>query len=119
MIGTTLDSCGTIHDRLRYLWEIQGLYCHGLLMISIILKEEIFFAIIGLIFITEACSSLMQRYYFKYSRRKTGEGQRLFKKAPLHHQYEMLGISEEKIVVRFWIIAVLLVAIGLGTLKLR
>jgi len=121
MIGTTL---GFLWYNTRpaqiFMGDTGSLPLGGLLaLISIILKEEIFFAIIGLIFITEACSSLMQRYYFKYSRRKTGEGQRLFKKAPLHHHYEMLGISEEKIVVRFWIIAVLLVAIGLGTLKLR
>nr|HPM03737.1 phospho-N-acetylmuramoyl-pentapeptide-transferase [Candidatus Cloacimonadota bacterium] len=92
----------------------------GLLaLISIILREELFFAMIGSIFIAETLSSMIQRYYFKYSRMRTGTGVRFFKKAPLHHHFEMSGVPEEKIVVRFWIIAILLVAIGLGTLKLR
>ena len=67
----------------------------------------------------EAGSSMLQRYYFKYTRIKFGEGKRLFKKAPIHHHFEMMNIAEEKIVLRFWIVAMLLVAIGLGTLKLR
>ncbi|MCK9328680.1 MAG: phospho-N-acetylmuramoyl-pentapeptide-transferase, partial [Candidatus Cloacimonetes bacterium] len=60
-----------------------------------------------------------QRYFFKLTRIKYGKGKRLFKRAPLHHHFEMKGMSEEKIVVRFWIIGILLVAVGLATLKLR
>ena len=82
-------------------------------------KEEILFLIVGGIFLAEAMSSLIQRYYFKYTRIKYGKGKRIFKCAPLHHHYEMKGIAEEKIVVRFWIVAALLVAVGLSTLKLR
>ncbi|MCD4652201.1 MAG: phospho-N-acetylmuramoyl-pentapeptide-transferase, partial [Candidatus Cloacimonetes bacterium] len=87
--------------------------------LSILLREEIFLAIVGGIFIVEALSSIMQTYYFKYSRMRTGTGKRLFRCAPIHHHFELKGLSEEKIVGRFWIIAMLLAAVGLATIKLR
>ncbi len=87
--------------------------------LAILLKEEIFFLIIGGIFVVEALSSMMQTYYFKYTRHRTGTGKRIFRCAPLHHHFELKGMSEEKIVVRFWIVATLLAAIGLATIKLR
>jgi len=90
-----------------------------LAVLAVLLREEIFFAIVGGIFVFEALSTIIQRYYFKYTRKKTGEGKRAFLCAPIHHHYELKGISEEKIVIRFWIIAALLVAVGLATLKLR
>lgn len=121
IIGTTL---GFLWFNTRpaqiFMGDTGSLTLGGLLaLISIILREELFFAMIGSIFIAETLSSMIQRYYFKYSRMRTGTGVRFFKKAPLHHHFEMSGVPEEKIVVRFWIIAILLVAIGLGTLKLR
>jgi len=121
MIGTTIGFLWfNAKPAQIFMGDTGSLALGGLLaLISIILKEELFFAIIGLIFIAEAGSSMLQRYYFKYTRIKFGEGKRLFKKAPLHHHFEMMKIAEEKIVLRFWIIAMLLVAIGLGTLKLR
>ena len=90
-----------------------------LAVLAVLLREEIFFAIIGGIFVIEALSTIFQRYYFKYTRVKTGTGKRVFLCAPIHHHYELKGISEEKIVIRFWIVAALLVGIGLATLKLR
>ena len=90
-----------------------------LAVLAVLLREEIFFAIIGGIFVMEALSTIIQRYYFKYTRVKTGTGKRVFLCAPIHHHYELKGISEEKIVIRFWIVAALLVGIGLATLKLR
>ncbi len=90
-----------------------------LAVLAILLREEIFFAIVGGVFVIEALSTIIQRYYFKYTRIKTGKGKRVFLCAPIHHHFELKGISEEKIVIRFWIIAVLLVAVGLATLKLR
>ncbi len=90
-----------------------------LAVLSILLREEIFLAIVGGIFVFEALSTIIQRYYFKYTRKKTGKGKRVFLCAPIHHHYEMKGISEEKIVIRFWIITTLLIAIGLATIKLR
>lgn len=121
MIGTTLGFLWfNTKPAQVFMGDTGSLTLGGLLaLISIVLREELLFAIIGAIFIAETLSSMIQRYYFKYTRLKTGTGQRFFKKAPLHHHFEMSGVPEEKIVVRFWIIAILLVAIGLGTLKLR
>lgn len=90
-----------------------------LAVISILLREEIFFLIIGGIFVVESLSSLIQIRYFKYTKRKYGQGRWFFKMAPLHHHYQKKGYAESKIVVRFWIIALLLLAIGLSTIKLR
>ena len=103
-----------------FLGDTGSLSLGGILaVISILLREEILFAIVGGIFVMEAMSSIIQRYYFKYTKKKYGEGKRVFRCAPLHHHFELKGMSEEKIVIRFWIITVLLVAIGLATLKLR
>lgn len=121
MIGTTL---GFLWFNTKpaeiFMGDTGSLTMGGLLaVISVFLQEELFFAIIGGIFVVEALSSIIQRYYFKYTRIKFGQGKRFFRRAPLHHHFEMKGMSEDKIVVRFWIVGILLVAIGLGTLKLR
>jgi phospho-N-acetylmuramoyl-pentapeptide-transferase len=103
-----------------FMGDTGALSVGGLLaLISILIKEEIYFIIIGGLFLVEAGSSLLQRYYFKYTRKKMGTGKRLLLCAPLHHHLEFKGWAEEKIVVRFWIITVLLTAFGLITLKLR
>lgn len=103
-----------------FLGDTGSLALGGILaVLAILLREEIFFAIVGGVFVTEAASSLIQRYYFKYSRKKYGTGRRVFRCAPLHHHFELKGYSEETIVIRFWIITMLLVAIGLATIKLR
>lgn len=90
-----------------------------LAMLAVLIKEEIFFAIVGIIFIVEALSTILQTFYFKYTRWRTGKGKRIFRCAPLHHHYEMKGLKEEKIVIRFWIVALLFAAIAFATLKLR
>ncbi|MFA5497985.1 MAG: phospho-N-acetylmuramoyl-pentapeptide-transferase [Candidatus Cloacimonadia bacterium] len=87
--------------------------------LALLLKEEVFFAIISGVFVIEMLSTIIQRYYFKYTRIKTGTGKRVFLCAPLHHHFEKKGIPENKIVVRFWIIAALFAALGLSTIKLR
>jgi len=103
-----------------FMGDTGSLALGGILaVISILLKEEILMGIVGGIFVMEAISSIIQRYYFKYWRVKTGTGKRFFLKAPLHHHFEMKGLKEEKIVARFWIVAILLAAVGLMTLKLR
>jgi phospho-N-acetylmuramoyl-pentapeptide-transferase len=103
-----------------FLGDTGSLSLGGILaVLAILLREEIFFVIVGGIFIIEALSSIIQRYYFKYTRIKFGKGRRVFLCAPIHHHFEMKGISEEKIVVRFWIVGMMLLAIGLATLKLR
>lgn len=103
-----------------FMGDTGALSMGGILaLLAILIKEEIFFVIISAVFLVEAVSSLMQRYYFRHTRIKTGTGKRIFLCAPLHHHFELKGWSEQKIVVRFWIITMLLTAVGLATLKLR
>jgi len=87
--------------------------------IAVIVRQEIVLAIMGGIFVAEALSVMLQVTYFKYTKRKFGEGRRIFKMAPLHHHFEKSGWKETQVVVRFWIITMLLCLVGLSTLKLR
>ncbi|HQR98988.1 MAG: phospho-N-acetylmuramoyl-pentapeptide-transferase [Pseudomonadota bacterium] len=87
--------------------------------IAVIVRQEIVLAIMGGIFVVEAMSVMLQVIYFKYTRRRFGEGRRLFRMAPLHHHFEKSGWKETQVVVRFWIITMLLCLVGLSTLKLR
>nr|WP_295786164.1 phospho-N-acetylmuramoyl-pentapeptide-transferase [Rhodoferax sp.] len=87
--------------------------------IAIIVRQEIVLAIMGGIFVVEALSVMLQVGYFKYTKKKFGEGRRLLKMAPLHHHFEKNGWKETQVVVRFWIITMLLCLVGLSTLKLR
>jgi phospho-N-acetylmuramoyl-pentapeptide-transferase len=87
--------------------------------IAVIVRQEIVLAIMGGIFVVEALSVMLQVTYFKYTKRKFGQGRRLFKMAPLHHHFEKEGWKETQVVVRFWIITMLLCLVGLSTLKLR
>ncbi len=103
-----------------FMGDTGSLTLGGILaVISVLLKEQIFLVIIGFIFVTETLSVIIQQSWFKHTRRKYGQGRRVFLCAPLHHHFELKGIHETKIVTRFYIIAVLLVAIGLSTIKLR
>ncbi|MBK6909777.1 MAG: phospho-N-acetylmuramoyl-pentapeptide-transferase [bacterium] len=86
---------------------------------AVLLKKEFFLVVIGGIFVAEAMSVMLQRGYFKYTKRKFGQGRRIFRMAPLHHHYEQLGLHETKVVVRFWIVQVLLVLISLTMFKVR
>jgi phospho-N-acetylmuramoyl-pentapeptide-transferase len=87
--------------------------------VAVIVRQEIVLAIMGGIFVVEALSVMLQVTYFKYTRRKYGEGRRILKMAPLHHHFEKSGWKETQVVVRFWIITMLLCLVGLSTLKLR
>ena len=87
--------------------------------LSILVKKELLLPLLGGIFFTETVSVLIQRYYFKYTKKKYGEGRRVFLMAPIHHHYEMKGIPEPKIVMRFYIIQVLLAIMTLATFKIR
>jgi phospho-N-acetylmuramoyl-pentapeptide-transferase len=86
---------------------------------SIIIRKELLIPILCGIFLVENLSVMMQVSYFKYSRRKYGEGRRIFKMAPLHHHFQMVGYSEAKIVTRFWIVGIMLAIITIVTLKIR
>jgi phospho-N-acetylmuramoyl-pentapeptide-transferase len=87
--------------------------------IAVIVRQEIVLAIMGGIFVVEAISVMLQVGYFKYTKRRFGQGRRLFQMAPLHHHFEKKGWKETQVVVRFWIITMLLCLVGLSTLKLR
>ncbi|ABG59992.1 phospho-N-acetylmuramoyl-pentapeptide-transferase [Cytophaga hutchinsonii] len=81
-------------------------------------KELLLPALCG-IFLIENLSVIMQVSYFKYTKKKYGEGRRIFKMSPLHHHYQKSGFHESKIVTRFWIVGILLAILSLATLKLR
>lgn len=87
--------------------------------LSILLKKEILLIIIGGVFVIETISVIIQVLYFKYTRSKTGKGEKFFKMAPLHHHYELSGWPENVVVVRFWIIGILLALISLTTFKIQ
>ncbi len=87
--------------------------------IAVIVRQEIVLAVMGGIFVVEALSVMLQVSYFKYTKRKFGQGRRLLQMAPLHHHFEKKGWAETQVVVRFWIITMLLCLVGLSTLKLR
>ncbi len=87
--------------------------------IAVIVRQEIVLAVMGGIFVVEAMSVMLQVTWFKFTKKRYGEGRRLLKMAPLHHHFEKSGWKETQVVVRFWIITMLLCLIGLTTLKLR
>ena len=87
--------------------------------LAIIVHKELLIPIFCGIFFVESLSVMMQVGYFKYTKKKYGEGRRVFLKAPLHHHYQVKGYHEVKIVTRFWIVTVLLVVLSIVTLKLR
>jgi phospho-N-acetylmuramoyl-pentapeptide-transferase len=87
--------------------------------LAIIVRKELLIPILCGIFLMENISVMLQVCYFKYTKRKYGEGRRIFKMAPLHHHYQKLGYSEPKIVTRFWIVGILLAVFTMVTLKIR
>jgi phospho-N-acetylmuramoyl-pentapeptide-transferase len=82
-------------------------------VVAVIIKQEIVLAIMGGVFVVETLSVMIQVTSFKLT------GKRIFRMAPLHHHYELKGWKEPKIIVRFWIVTVILVLIGLASLKIR
>ena len=88
-------------------------------VIAIIVRKELLIPLLCGVFFVETLSVILQVSYFKYTRNKTGVGQRIFKMAPLHHHFQMLGFHESKIVARFWILGITLAVLSIVTLKLR
>jgi len=88
-------------------------------IIAILIKKELLLPILGGIFFVETLSVILQRTYFKYTKKRYGEGKRIFKMSPIHHHYELLGWAEPKIVMRFYIITIILVIISLASFKIR
>lgn len=100
-------------------------------VVAILIMQELLLLIVGGVFVIEALSVIVQVGYFKYSRRKYGEGRRVFRRAPLHHHFEMLEkenaarekrdveVVETMITIRFWIVSIIFALIGVATLKIR
>ena len=88
-------------------------------VLAIATRKELLLVILAGIFLAESLSVILQVGYFKYTRKKFGEGKRIFKMAPLHHHFQKSGYHESKIVTRFWIIGVMLAVLTIVTLKLR
>ena len=88
-------------------------------VIAIIVRKELLIPLLCGVFFIETLSVILQVSYFKYTRTKTGVGQRIFKMAPLHHHFQKLGFHESKIVARFWILGIVLAVLSIVTLKLR
>ena len=86
---------------------------------AIAIRKELLIPVLCGIFLVENLSVMLQVGYFKYTKKKFGEGRRIFKMAPLHHHFQKLGMHESKIVTRFWIAGVMLAILTIVTLKLR
>ena len=130
--GELLIFCGAMAGAgLAFLWfnahpaqvfmgDVGALALGGALgTIAVIVRQEIVLFIMGGIFVVETLSVMIQVSYFKYTKKKYGEGRRILRMAPLHHHFEQKGWKETQVVIRFWIITIMLVLFGLATLKLR
>lgn len=103
-----------------FMGDVGALALGGALgAVAVVVRQEIVLAIMGGVFVAEVLSVVAQVAYFKYTKRRYGEGRRLLKMAPLHHHFEKQGWAETQVVIRFWIITMLLCMAGLATLKLR
>ncbi len=108
------------HPAQVFMGDVGALALGGALgTIAVIVRQEIVLAIMGGIFVVEALSVMLQVTWFKYTRKRYGEGRRMLKMAPLHHHFEKTGWKETQVVVRFWIVTILLCMAGLASLKLR
>jgi phospho-N-acetylmuramoyl-pentapeptide-transferase len=124
--------CGAIAGAgLAFLWfnaypaqvfmgDVGALALGGALgTVAVIVRQEIVLFIMGGVFVAETVSVMMQVAWFKYTKKRYGVGRRIFRMAPLHHHFEVGGVKESQVVVRFWIVTMMLVLFGLSSLKLR
>ena len=88
-------------------------------VVAILIRKELLLPILCGIFLIENLSVVLQVGWFKYTKKKYGEGRRIFRMSPLHHHYQKLGYHESKIVTRFWIVGIMLAVLTIVTLKLR
>jgi phospho-N-acetylmuramoyl-pentapeptide-transferase len=108
------------HPAQVFMGDVGALALGGALgTIAVIVRQEIVLFIMGGIFVAETVSVMIQVGWFKYTKKRYGTGRRVFLMAPLHHHFEQKGWKETQVVVRFWIVTMILVLVGLSTLKLR
>jgi phospho-N-acetylmuramoyl-pentapeptide-transferase len=108
------------HPAQVFMGDVGALALGGALgTIAVIVRQEIVLFVMGGVFVAETVSVMLQVLWFKLTKKYSGEGRRIFRMAPLHHHFELGGWKETQVVVRFWIITILLVLIGLSSLKLR
>jgi len=108
------------HPAQVFMGDVGALSLGGALgTVAVITRQEIVLGIMGGVFVAEALSVMAQVSYFKYTKKKYGQGRRILKMAPLHHHFEKSGWTETQVVIRFWIITMLLCLVGLASLKLR
>ena len=108
------------HPAQVFMGDVGALALGGALgTVAVITRQEIVLGIMGGVFVAEALSVMAQVSYFKYTKKKYGEGRRILKMAPLHHHFEKSGWTETQVVIRFWIVTMLLCLVGLASLKLR
>jgi phospho-N-acetylmuramoyl-pentapeptide-transferase len=108
------------HPAQVFMGDVGALALGGALgTIAVITRQEIVLGIMGGVFVAEALSVMAQVTWFKYTKKKYGEGRRILLMAPLHHHFEKSGWTETQVVIRFWIITMLLCLVGLASLKLR
>jgi len=103
-----------------FMGDTGSLAMGGLLAtIAIVIRQEILLIIVAGLCYAEAVSVMMQVSWFKTSRRMFGEGRRLFRCAPIHHHFQLLGWTETQVVTRFWLISIMLTMVALASLKVR
>jgi len=103
-----------------FMGDTGSLALGGLIgLMAFMIQQPLTLVIVGGVFVAEALSVIIQVAYFKFTRRRYGEGRRFFLMAPVHHHFQRLGWPETKVVLRFWILSVIFALAGLGTLKLR
>jgi phospho-N-acetylmuramoyl-pentapeptide-transferase len=108
------------HPAKMFMGDTGSLAIGGMLGVTAICtKQEMLLVVVGGVFVIEAVSVLIQRTWFKITKRRYGEGRRVFLMSPLHHHFELKGWKENTVIVRFWILSIMFAFLGLATLKLR
>jgi phospho-N-acetylmuramoyl-pentapeptide-transferase len=108
------------HPAQVFMGDTGSLSIGGIIaVLALVIRKELLIPVLCGIFLIENLSVMLQVAYFKHTKKKYGEGRRIFKMAPLHHHYQKMGLHETKIVTRFWISGILLAILTLATLKVR
>ena len=108
------------HPAKVFMGDTGSLAIGGMLgVVAICTKQEMLLVVVGGVFVIEAVSVLIQRLWFKITKRRYGEGRRVFLMSPIHHHFELKGWKENTVIVRFWVLSIMFALLGLATLKLR